>query len=137
MGGICMSDLLELYNESWSEEFNVDVDASKSMKVHVAPKTYAMLVQIGVFNIHSRGIADWVSKVDVEAIYMNLDFSVDMLLQNYQAIKMAVMLKEYPFDRGYQQQADKIWNNILQHLSEFNPEDAEELRNKLFKRRVA
>jgi hypothetical protein len=25
----------------------------------------------------------------------------------------------------------------LQHLSEFNPEDAEELRNKLFKRRVA
>ena len=85
----------------------------------------------------SRGIADWVSKVDVEAIYMNLDFSVDMLLQNYQAIKMAVMLKEYPFDRGYQQQADKIWNNILQHLSEFNPEDAEELRNKLFKRRVA
>ena len=132
-----MSDLIELYNESWSEKFDVDVDASKSIKVHVAPKTYAMLVQIGVFNIHSKGIVDWVSKVDVEAIYMNLDFSVDMLLQNYQAIKMAVMLKEYPFDRGYQQQADKIWNNILQHLSEFNPEDAEELRNKLFKRRVA
>jgi hypothetical protein len=50
---------------------------------------------------------------------------------------MAVMLNEYPFDRGYQQQADKIWRNILQHLREFNPEDAEELRNKLFKRRVA
>ena len=78
-----MSDLLKLYNESWSEDFDVDVDASKSIKVHVAPKTYAMLVQIGVFNIHSRGIVDWVSKVDVEAIYMNLDFSVDMLLQNY------------------------------------------------------
>ena len=132
-----MSDLLELYNESWSEEFDVDVDASKSMKVHVAPKTYAMLVQIGFFNIHSKVIHDDVRKVNVKAIDINTDFSVDMLLNNYEAMKMAVMLKEYPFDRGYQQQADKIWNNILQHLSEFNPEDAEELRNKLFKRRVA
>ena len=132
-----MSSLLELYNETWSKEFDIDVDATKSIKVHIAPKTYAMLVQIGVFNIHSKGIHDDVRKVNVKAIDIDTYFSVDMLLNNYEAMKMAVMLKEYPFDRGYQQQADKIWNNILQHLSEFNPEDAEELRNKLFKRRVA
>jgi len=132
-----MSNLIELYNESWSEDFDVDVDASKSIKVHVAPKTYAMLVQIGVFNIHSRGIVDWTYKVNVEAINIYVDFSVDMLLQNYQAIKMAVMLNEYPFKTGYVQQANKICASILAHLTEFNPEDAEELRNKLFKRRIA
>jgi hypothetical protein len=132
-----MSSLLELYNESWSEEFDVDVDATKSIKVHIAPKTYAMLVQIGVFNIHSKGIHDDVRKVNVKAIDINTDFSVNMLLNNYEAMKMAEMLYEYPFERGYQQQADKIWYNILKHLNEFNPKDAEHLRNKLFKRRVA
>ena len=130
-------DTKEELNEWWLEEFGVDVDASKYVEVRVPAKTYAMLVHIGVFNIHGKGISDWARKVGVEAINISTDFSVDMLLKNYQAIKMAVMLKEYPFRIGYKQQADKIWNNILQHLRAFNPEDAEELKNKLFKRRVA
>jgi hypothetical protein len=130
-------DTKEELNEWWLEEFGVDVDASKYVDIRVPAKTYAMLVQIGVFNIHGKGISDWARKVGVEAINISTDFSVEMLLKNYQAIKMAVMLKEYPFRIGYKQQADKIWNNILQHLRAFNPEDAEELKNKLFKRRVA
>ena len=30
-----MSDLIELYNESWSKEFDVDVDASKLSLIHI------------------------------------------------------------------------------------------------------
>ena len=130
-------DTKEELNEWWLEEFGIDVDASKYVEVRVPAKTYAMLVHIGVFNIHGKGISDWASKVGVEAINIRTDFSVNMLLRDFQAVKMAVMLREYPFDRGYLQQADKIWRNILQHLRAFNPVYAEELKSKLFKRRVA
>ena len=130
-------DTKEELNEWWLEEFGIDVDASKYVEIRVPAKTYAMLVQIGIFNIHGKGISDWARKVGVEAINIRTDFSVNMLLRDFQAVKMAVMLREYPFDRGYLQQADKIWRNILQHLRAFNPVYAEELKSKLFKRRVA
>ena len=73
-----------------------------------------MLIQMDILNTHSSGVTDWAYKVNAKAINIYLDFSVRILLLNYEAIKLGKITSSYI------QHVDKIIMYILNHFKEFD-----------------
>tara|TARA_R110000744_G_scaffold37889_3_gene86648 strand:- start:220 stop:648 length:429 start_codon:yes stop_codon:yes gene_type:complete len=118
--------------EIFSEEEDFDIDFKDCIYINISPKTYAILVLENIFNVHSKGVISDAYHVNALAIKTHLDFSVSMLLENYEAIKLANKLfpEAHSINIGVRTSMYRLKKDIKDHFHMYSPESNTILKDK-------